>query len=172
MAAPPIRNWFSASRRSAGVIARSASKAGAFWLSTFAPSIGTYVNGMRSAERWLEDRDQIGIGKTILMFRYGEARHGQRRRSSGARNQTGAAGRLFPGVSVSRFGRQPWVKRRTGFCKIRSCAWSADLIPIKEGILLLGSTRAELLDRYEESSLLQNAEFRSGYLARLRRRRF
>ena len=32
-------------------------------------SSGTYVNGMRTAERWLEDRDQIGIGKTILMFR-------------------------------------------------------------------------------------------------------
>jgi len=29
------------------------------------------VNGVRSAERWLEDRDQIGIGKTILMFRSG-----------------------------------------------------------------------------------------------------
>ncbi len=35
-------------------------------------SSGTYVNGMRSAERWLEDRDQIGIGKTILMFRSGD----------------------------------------------------------------------------------------------------
>src|SRR4051794_25238696 len=32
-------------------------------------SVGTYVNGVRSAERWLEDRDQIGVGKTILMFR-------------------------------------------------------------------------------------------------------
>ncbi len=36
-------------------------------------SLGTYVNGMRSAERWLEDRDQIGVGKTILMFRSSEA---------------------------------------------------------------------------------------------------
>src|SRR5579875_3103925 len=36
-------------------------------------SLGTYVNGMRSAERWLEDRDQIGIGKTILMFRSSDA---------------------------------------------------------------------------------------------------
>src|ERR1700756_611437 len=35
-------------------------------------SLGTYVNGIRSAERWLEDRDQIGIGKTILMFRSGQ----------------------------------------------------------------------------------------------------
>ncbi len=36
-------------------------------------SSGTYVNGMRSAERWLEDRDQIGVGKTILMLRSGVA---------------------------------------------------------------------------------------------------
>lgn len=32
-------------------------------------SVGTYVNGMRSTERWLEDRDQISIGHTTLLFR-------------------------------------------------------------------------------------------------------
>src|SRR5581483_9512257 len=36
-------------------------------------SLGTYVNGIRSSERWLEDRDQIGIGRTVLMFRSGES---------------------------------------------------------------------------------------------------
>src|SRR5947209_4942384 len=44
-----------------------------FSISDLRSAAGTYVNGMRSAERWLEDRDQIGIGKTILMFRSGEA---------------------------------------------------------------------------------------------------
>ncbi len=43
-----------------------------FLITDLRSSIGTYVNGMRSAERWLSDRDQIGIGKTILMFRSGE----------------------------------------------------------------------------------------------------
>jgi pSer/pThr/pTyr-binding forkhead associated (FHA) protein len=43
-----------------------------FTISDLRTSVGTYVNGMRSAERWLEDRDQIGIGRTILMFRTGE----------------------------------------------------------------------------------------------------
>src|SRR5947209_9200209 len=47
-------------------------QAGRFLVSDLRTSSGTYVNGMRSAERWLEDRDQIGIGKTILMFRSGE----------------------------------------------------------------------------------------------------
>src|ERR1700761_3525549 len=46
---------------------------GRFLVSDLRTTTGTYVNGMRSAERWLEDRDQIGIGKTILMFRNGEA---------------------------------------------------------------------------------------------------
>src|SRR2546423_14056961 len=40
-----------------------------FTIADLRSSAGTYVNGMRSAERWLEDRDQIGVGKTILMFR-------------------------------------------------------------------------------------------------------
>src|SRR3954470_6123370 len=44
---------------------------GRFLITDLRTSLGTYVNGMRSAERWLEDRDQIGIGKTILMFRSG-----------------------------------------------------------------------------------------------------
>ena len=42
-----------------------------FLVSDLRTSSGTYVNGTRSAERWLEDRDQIGVGKTILMFRSG-----------------------------------------------------------------------------------------------------
>ncbi len=42
-----------------------------FTVTDLKSSLGTYINGMRSAERWLEDRDQIGIGKTILMFRSG-----------------------------------------------------------------------------------------------------
>ena len=36
---------------------------GRYLVTDLRTSVGTYVNGMRSAERWLEDRDQIGIGK-------------------------------------------------------------------------------------------------------------
>src|SRR3569833_2158534 len=43
-----------------------------FLISDLRSATGTYVNGMRSAERWLSDRDQIGVGRTILMFRSGE----------------------------------------------------------------------------------------------------
>src|SRR3982750_2790477 len=47
------------------------SQGGRFMVVDLRSPIGTYVNGMRSAERWLEDRDQIGVGATILMFRSG-----------------------------------------------------------------------------------------------------
>ena len=43
-----------------------------FLVTDLKSSSGTYVNGMRSAERWLEEKDQIGVGKTIVMFRSGE----------------------------------------------------------------------------------------------------
>ena len=44
-----------------------------FVASDLRSSVGTYVNGIRSAERWLEDRDQISVGRTVLMFRSGES---------------------------------------------------------------------------------------------------
>src|SRR5579884_2563502 len=46
---------------------------GRFLVTDLRTSAGTYVNGIRSAERWLEDRDQIGVGRTVLMFRSGES---------------------------------------------------------------------------------------------------
>ena len=48
-----------------------------FTINDLRSSAGTYVNGIRSSERWLEDRDQIGVGKTILMFRGADAAHDQ-----------------------------------------------------------------------------------------------
>src|SRR3954471_2556447 len=49
---------------------------GRFLITDLRTSLGTYINGIRSAERWLSDRDQIGIGKTILMFRSGQEQPG------------------------------------------------------------------------------------------------
>ena len=82
-----------------------------FVIADLRSSLGTYVNGMRSAERWLEDRDQIGVGKTILMFRNGEGRAATPRHApstdepnGGLRYQAGLTVRLFAGVSISSAG--------------------------------------------------------------------
>ncbi len=42
-----------------------------YLISDLRSSVGTFVNGMRSAERWLEDGDQISVGRTTLLFRCG-----------------------------------------------------------------------------------------------------
>jgi transcriptional regulator with GAF, ATPase, and Fis domain len=118
-------------------------------------SLGTYVNGMRSAERWLEDRDQIGVGKTILMFRSGEAAADG---SSGASADVAGDGLdtkpvllaacslvfLFRALAAS-IGEaqnellQGQILRLVG-----------DLIPVESGLLLLGPTAAELQAAYRE----------------------
>ena len=129
-----------------------------FLVTDLKTSSGTYVNGMRSAERWLEDRDQIGIGKTILMFRSGEG--GMDAVDTHAAPDTkpvllAACSLVFlfralagsAGEAQNRL-LQNQILRLVG-----------DLIPVKEGILLLGATLAELLSRCEESSSPRKAEF-------------
>ena len=85
-------------------------------------SLGTYVNGMRSAERWLEDRDQLGIGKTILLFRSGEAETEARR----PRRRTTRSPRCWPPARwCSCRARSPraWTMSKTLSCKTRFCVW-------------------------------------------------
>ncbi len=115
-------------------------------------SVGTYVNGMRSAERWLEDRDQIGIGKTILMFRLEEA--------SAETVETPHTGPetkpvllaacslvfLFRALAASTGDAQNRLLQNQILRLV------GDLIPLKEGILLLGTAAAELLSRCQESA--------------------
>jgi transcriptional regulator with GAF, ATPase, and Fis domain len=106
---------------------------------------GTYVNGTRTAERWLDERDQIGVGKTIVMFRSGEA---------------GADAAVLPAMYT-----QPALLAACSLLFLfRALAGSegekhmlqtqilrlvGDLIPNGEGILLMGATAAELLQRYQ-----------------------
>jgi transcriptional regulator with GAF, ATPase, and Fis domain/pSer/pThr/pTyr-binding forkhead associated (FHA) protein len=119
-------------------------------------SLGTYVNGMRSAERWLEDRDQIGVGKTILMFRNGEG------------GTADAAPRPTPDTPGGGFDTKPVLLSACSLVFLfRALAASigeeqnellqgqilrlvGDLIPFTEGLLLLGTTAADLQVRYRE----------------------
>src|SRR3954447_19842414 len=42
---------------------------GRYRLTDHRSPFGTYVNGMRIAEHWLEPGDQVSIGEAVLMFR-------------------------------------------------------------------------------------------------------
>jgi two-component system response regulator HydG len=131
---------------------------GRFLVSDLKTAIGTYVNGMRSAERWLEDRDQIGIGKTILMFRNGEA--GVETPDPHPAPETKPV--LLAACSLVFLFRALAASRGEAQNKLlqnQILRLIGDLIPIKEGILLLGTNAAELLERCEESALAQKTEF-------------
>ncbi len=119
-------------------------------------SLGTYVNGMRSAERWLEDRDQIGVGKTILMFRSGEAAASDT--ASGASAESAATALdtkpvllaacslvfLFRALAAS-IG-----EAQNELLKGQILRLVGDLIPVDSGLLLLGPTATELQAAYRE----------------------
>jgi len=106
---------------------------------------GTYVNGTRTAERWLDERDQIGVGKTIVMFRSGEA-GADAAVSPVAYTQPALLAacsllflfRALAGSEGDKHMLQTQILRLVG-----------DLIPNGEGILLMGATAAELLQRYQ-----------------------
>lgn len=111
-------------------------------------SLGTYVNGMRSAERWLEDRDQIGIGKTILMFRSGEREQEEVTAAPADRKPVllGACSLVFlfralaANVSTS----------QTALLRKQILGLISDLIPSSEGLLLLGSNCSEITAAFRE----------------------
>jgi transcriptional regulator with GAF, ATPase, and Fis domain len=126
-------------------------------------SLGTYVNGMRSAERWLEDRDQIGIGKTILMFRSGEAGT----EASAAPLAADTKPVLLAACSLVFLFRALAASMAEGQNKLlqnQILRLVGDLIPTAEAVLLLGASSTEFLDRYADYAPLPEADFRPGIL--------
>jgi two-component system, NtrC family, response regulator HydG len=121
-------------------------------------SIGTYVNGMRSAERWLEDRDQIGIGKTILMFRSGQGGPDAPAASPAAEPKPVLLAAcslvfLFRALAASMGDAQSRLLQNQILRLV------GDLIPVQEGTLLLGTTCGELSDRYRERATQYKSDF-------------
>jgi Nif-specific regulatory protein len=120
---------------------------------------------MRSAERWLEDKDQIGIGRTILMFRSGE--------TAAEEAVTGPADTkpvllaacslvfLFRALAASA-GQGQNQLLQTQILQLLS-----DLIPMLDGILLLGSSCSELSDRYAEQRTRESETNFSSVLTRI-----
>lgn len=126
-------------------------------------SLGTYVNGMRSAERWLEDRDQIGVGKTILMFRSHE-----RAGEPAVRSEAEVKPVLLVACSLVFLFRAVAASAddaQTKLLRTQILRLVSDLLPVEQGVLLQGANIAELLARYGESG----CEYKADLEALLRR---
>jgi len=129
-----------------------------FLIADLRSSLGTYVNGIRSAERWLEDRDQIGVGRTILMFRSGEG---------GTEDSTSQAAEdvkpvLLAACSLVFLFRALAAtagEAQTRLLQNQILRLVSDLIPVREGLLLLGASGAELLARYRERAAQYESDF-------------
>src|SRR5271165_1539507 len=119
-------------------------------------SLGTYVNGIRSAERWLEDRDQIGVGKTILMFRNGEGSATEA--AAGATAEAAGTGLDTKPVLLSacslvflfRALAASIGEEQNELLQGQILRLVGDLIPVTDGVLLLGTSAADLQVRYRE----------------------
>ena len=133
-----------------------------FLVTDLRSSLGTYVNGMRSNERWLEDRDQIGIGKTILMFRSGEA--GTDVNAGPQAPDTKPV--LLAACSLVFLFRALAASIGEGPNKIlqnQILRLVGDLIPTREGTLILGASAKELHDRFLQESASQfKTDFTAG----------
>ncbi len=133
-----------------------------FTITDLRSSAGTYVNGMRSAERWLDDRDQIGIGKTILMFRSGQASSDEM-----AEESAGPAADTKPLLLTAcsllflfRALAASIGEAQSNLLQSQILRLVSDLIPVQEGMLFSGSSCAELLKRYAERAADYKSDFR------------
>jgi transcriptional regulator with GAF, ATPase, and Fis domain len=108
-------------------------------------SLGTYINGIRSTECWLEDRDQIGIGKTVLMFRRGAAPEAS---VSLAPSEAAEARPILLAACSAVFFFRALAASMSGepntLLQSQILRLVGDLIPASGGVLLLGGSLAEL----------------------------
>src|SRR4051812_4208709 len=121
---------------------------GRFLITDLRSSIGTYVNGMRSAERWLSDRDQIGVGRTILMFRSGE--QAKEERVPALTSDVKPA--LLASCSLVFLFRALAASSANGQSKLlqnQILRLVSDLIPVEAGYLVIGSSLEALVAQYE-----------------------
>jgi two-component system, NtrC family, response regulator HydG len=134
-----------------------------FSISDLRSAAGTYVNGMRSAERWLEDRDQIGVGKTILMFRSSDALAEEPAVPAGETKPL-----LLTACSLLFLFRALAASVGEGQSELlqsQALRLVSDLIPTQESLLLLAPSCSELVKRYNERA----AQYKSDFHAALTR---
>jgi two-component system response regulator HydG len=131
---------------------------GRYLVTDLRTSSGTYVNGMRSAERWLEDRDQIGIGKTTLMFRSGQAAADV----SAAPLPADAKPVLLAACSLVFLFRAIAAtigEAQNRLLQNQILRLVGDLVPTQQGILFLGASGEELHARYADHAPQYHFDF-------------
>jgi Nif-specific regulatory protein len=131
-----------------------------FVASDLRSSLGTYVNGIRSSERWLEDRDQIGIGRTVLMFRSGESATPEELPGSPADTKPvllAACALVF----LFRALASSVGEAQTTLLQDQIVRLLGDLLPLEEGLLLLGRSAAEFESLYAARAARFKTDFRS-----------
>ncbi len=122
-------------------------------------SLGTYVNGIRSAERWLEDRDQIGIGRTVLMFR-SEQTAAEEAPSATAADPKPVLLTACSLVFLFRALASSVGETQTTLLQDQVLRLIGDLVPLKEGLLVLGSSPKELAAGYSARAATFQTDFR------------
>jgi transcriptional regulator with GAF, ATPase, and Fis domain len=110
---------------------------------------------MRSAERWLEEKDQIGVGRTIVMFRSGEA--------GGEGGGTLAVADTKPALLAAcsllfLFRALASSEADKHVLQTQILRLVGDLIPNHEGTLVVGASAGELHEQYTQENAAGNSD--------------
>lgn len=133
-----------------------------FLISDLRSSTGTFVNGMRSAERWLEDRDQISIGRTTIMFRCGEEAAAENSDHAITGDNKPALLAACSLVFLSRALAAADDEAQSRVVQNQILRLVADLIPLEESHIVLGSRLAVLAAELEKRNSHRREELRDG----------
>ena len=142
-----------------------------YLISDLRSSAGTFINGMRSAERWLEDRDQISVGRTTLMFRCGAEKPAAMENLASSDTKPALLTACSLGVPIASACRPLMMKRRGRVVQNQILRLVSDLLPVAESHILLGSRLNVLEGELDKRTTQRQDEFRTGLKRDLRRRR-
>lgn len=123
---------------------------GRFLMTDLRSANGTYVNGMRSSERWLEDKDRIGVGKFTLMFRSDSAAAGDSSTPAVAVDPKPVLLAACSLVFLFRALAATIGEAQNKLLQNQIVRLVGDLVPISQGLLLLGSSSGDLRSRFAD----------------------
>ena len=132
-----------------------------YLISDLRSSAGTFINGMRSAERWLEDRDQISVGRTTLMFRCGAEKPAAMENLTSSDNKP-ALLTACSLVFLSRALAAADDEAQSRVVQNQILRLVSDLLPVAESHILLGSRLNVMEGELDKRTTQRQDEFRTG----------